>query len=186
MSSIVAALRERLLTWLVPSRVASGATSFEAFCHERYDSHARAIAFVIPGVALAWWPADLLVLRRLPEAMGPYARWRIIVAAICAVFLLLPRTPLVRRHVRWIFLALLATGVALTAEAQGPLGGLDRPWFHLLYVVPFGTLLLPLRLTARVAAPSRCRSRRSSASCCHTRSTSTRRSCCGRWRSSPA
>lgn len=142
-------VRDALRAWLMPSDGGPRARSFEAYCEGRFDGVARAIALGLFAGGVLWWPTDLVVLRRLPEAIGPYARWRVTLGLVTLLYLAVPRSPFVRRHVRALFVALMLAGCALVAWMQAPLGGPETPWFHLLYVMPFVTMPLPLRLRDR-------------------------------------
>lgn len=152
MINALGTLRDRLLGWLLPDAGELRARSFGEYCDARFDGITRALALGLFVGGVLWWPTDLVVLRRLPEAMGPYARWRVTVGAATMLYMALPRTPLVRRHVRALFAALTLVGCALVAWMQAPLGGPETPWFHLLYVVPFFTLPLPLPLRDRMVS----------------------------------
>ncbi|MFO0626110.1 MAG: sensor histidine kinase [Polyangiales bacterium] len=115
----------------------------------RFDPAARALAAGLLVGGMLWWPSDLLVLRRLPGAAGPYARWRAVLGVVTLLYVALPRTAAVRAHAPALFFTLTLVGSALVAWLQAPLGGPETPWFHLLYVMPFCSMPLPLRPAAR-------------------------------------
>ncbi len=152
MTNALGTLRDRLLGWLLPNASEVRARSFGQYCDARFDGITRALALGLFVGSVLWWPTDLVILRRLPGATGPYARWRVTVGVVTLLYVIVPRTPFVRRHVRALFAALTLVGCALVAWMQAPLGGPETPWFHLLYVVPFFTLPLPLPLRDRVAS----------------------------------
>lgn len=152
MTDALGKLRDRLLGWLLPNASEVRARSFDQYCDARFDGITRALALGLFVGSVLWWPTDLVILRRLPEAMGPYARWRVTVGLVTMLYVAVPRTPLVKRHVRALFAALTLVGCALVAWMQAPLGGPETPWFHLLYVVPFFTLPLPLPLRDRMVS----------------------------------
>lgn len=151
MSALVGRVRERLLDGFLPSRDGGPADSFEDYCEARFERYARVLLLGIGVGAIAWWPTDLVVLRRLPAALGPYARWRLTVAALSVAYVAATRSALVARHRRLFFTVVMAIGCALVAYDQAPLGGPETPWFHLLYTMPFVSILLPLPLGSRAA-----------------------------------
>lgn len=149
MTDALGSLRDRMLGWLLPDASDVRARSFKQYCDARFDGISRALALGLFVCSVLWWPTDLVILRRLPGAMGPYARWRVTVGLATLLYVAVPRTPLVKRNARALFAALTLVGCALVAWMQAPLGGPETPWFHLLYVVPFFTLPLPLPLRDR-------------------------------------
>jgi signal transduction histidine kinase len=147
-----AALRERLLAWFVPSRAATRAATFEAYCAERFDSHGRAVVAVVLANVVLQWPIDLLVTRALPDALGPFAQWRIVVGAMCAAWLATPRRWVANAAGRVLMIAMMALGAAVVGYSLVPVGGPETPWMHLTCIAPSLTLVLPLPLGRRIAA----------------------------------
>src|SRR5262245_56959425 len=113
--------RARSLQEVVKARLGPpgrAAISFEDHCDARFDWYAKTVAAGLFVGAMLWWPTDLIVLRHLPEALPVYARWRIVLGAITAAYLLVPRTAFVARHVQGLFLVFTAAGCALVASLQ--------------------------------------------------------------------
>lgn len=122
--------------------------AFHALCDRRFDRNARLVAVVFALFAVVFWPSDLVTLRRLPEAVPVFVAWRLSAAGGAALYVLVPRR-LVFGHVKILFA--LSTGVAyfITARAFARIGGLELPYVHFCYVMPFVTIALPLRFVER-------------------------------------
>lgn len=150
MTRLFSRLTERIRTAFLPNAETAAGRSFEEFCVERLYAHGGTVAFAMLGIALLWWPVDYLIFGRLPSAIAPYAQWRVSVACSCVVYLLVARLPAMRPHLWKWALGLMSLGCGLVGYSQVPLGGPETPWFHLMYVMPALTLVLPLPLGTRV------------------------------------
>lgn len=151
MTRLISRFTARIRTAFLPSAETAAGRSFEEFCEERLYAHGGTVAFAMLGIALLWWPVDYLIFGRLPSAIAPYAQWRVSVACSCVVYLLVARLPAMRPHLWKWALGLMSLGCGLVGYSQVPLGGPETPWFHLMYVMPALTLVLPLPLGTRVA-----------------------------------
>jgi signal transduction histidine kinase len=136
----------------LPSYETVAGRTFEEFCEERVLTHARTVAYVVLAVAIVWWPTDLVIFSRLPDAIASYARWRVGVAAMCVGYLVVSRYEWSRPYRRAMIFGLLTLGCAVVGYSQVSIGGPEQPWFHLMYIIPALTLVLPVRFTTRAIA----------------------------------
>lgn len=156
-SAAVAALRRRLSPGALlilpqgPPSAAEGA---------RFDEHiagilARSGRFAMTwGIIMLflWWPTDLLVFHRLPEAIGPFFRLRVVMLVSCVVVLLyLRRRAVVTPAAQLPPVALWGFSCGVISYCLGTLGGLDRPWFHFTYLLLCIPVAFPVGLGRRVA-----------------------------------
>lgn len=148
----VAALRRQLLSWLIPSRSATTAPSFDEFCRERFDLYHRVVMATILVSMLLLWPLDPVILPPEPGVTAAIALWRASTIALCALYLVLPRTPALVAQLPRISLLLWLLGSAVVGYGMGRLGGPERPWIHLTCVLPSIPLVLPLRARARLVS----------------------------------
>jgi signal transduction histidine kinase len=149
---LTATLRRQALSLLIPSRAASQARTFDEFCRERFDLYARVVMSTILVSMLLLWPLDLVILPEITGVMTSFAMWRTTTVALCALYLVLPRAPALRAHLPWISIGVWMLGSACVGYAAGRLGGPERPWLHLTYVLPSIPLVLPMRLGPRAVA----------------------------------
>lgn len=159
-SSMRLSQRLRLSFSIMPPRVDSGdlrdhaAADQAAFLDHsaaRLDHHGRVVALVCLVFTLVWWPFDPLIYGATLEALLPPATWRLAVCAFSGLYLLLPRPAAVRRRIFWLLTVMLMASMFALGYASALMGGLDRPWIHLGYMVLYAPLLFPLALPRRAA-----------------------------------
>jgi signal transduction histidine kinase len=141
----------RLRSWLGPARPEALPPTFREAARAHFERQSRAVVLGVTAIALGWWPTDPFVLARLPEALGPYLRWRLAAAGASLGYLLALRVPALRRHALALFTACTFVGCTLVAYAHTAIAGPDRPWFYILFIVPFVTMVLPVPLLPRLA-----------------------------------
>ncbi len=122
--------------------------AFRAVCVRRFDRHAHIVAVTVMVFAVLFWPSDLVTLRRLPEDRPVFVEWRLYAAGFSLLYIAVPRR-LVGRHLFWLFAATTGVAFFLTGRAFASLGGLELPYVHFCYVIPFVTIALPVRLATR-------------------------------------
>lgn len=157
MDPISSLLREKLSLWpghpVLPHEIEE---AFAERCRSLFDHHARILATVVLVMTLAWWPTDQLVFRHFAEAFGlpqffaAMNRWRIGIGVSTFFYVALPRPAFVRRHIIWAFFAVTGTCCWTAGSTAAMFGGLERPYFHMLYVIVFATVPLPLSLGPRL------------------------------------
>jgi signal transduction histidine kinase len=123
--------------------------AFARYCKERFSRLAVVFAGSTLLCALVWWPVNAVVFRELPEYDTPFYIWRSAVGVTAAAFLLFRRLPPFRAHDEVLFVICFALVGATMGFTTGLLGGPRGSLYPLLYVLGFGTVLLPLRLSAR-------------------------------------
>ena len=111
----------------------------------------RALAVLLGGLTLAWWPIDYVLFPgRLFETNSI---WRVAILLCAAfVFWVVPRSAGLREHVVTTMLGTGALCVASLAYATSRLGGLELPQFEFIHLVTLGVVFVPLPLGRRVAA----------------------------------
>lgn len=156
MPSVRARLREAFALFYPSLRfTAQPATPAEeqalrAHCEKRIDDLGRTLALVVLVATIAWWPLDSIIYRNVPDTLRPSESWRLVIGAVCAAYLLIPRTELFRRTAFPALCLLIAVSMGALGHTAGDLGGLDRPWFYFSYpllTIPMG---FPLVLSRRI------------------------------------
>ena len=109
----------------------------------------------VAAMILVFWPSDFLLFADEPAKFYVFAQWRIGVLLIDAVALLLVwRVAWVREHPNLLLFAAGTVGAAVGGTSLSALGGLDRPWFYPIYLVPFMSVAFPMPFTTRVLGTS--------------------------------
>lgn len=105
----------------------------------------------VAAMIIVFWPSDYLLFADDPAGFYTFAQWRIGVLAIDAVALLLVwRVAWVREHPNLLLFAAGTIGSAVGGTSLSALGGLDRPWFYPIYLVPFMSVAFPMPFVTRV------------------------------------
>lgn len=150
MSPLSALLRRNLALWTgrstLPEQVER---DFAARCRDVFDHHARIVSAVVLAMTLVWWPSDRFVFREVPELLSQMHRWRIGIALASGLFVVLPRPPIIRRYIFWIFCISTSACCFTAGSTAAMLGGPNTPWLHMLYIMPLATITLPLPLGQR-------------------------------------
>jgi len=152
MSGPPSILREMLSFW--PREKPLPETIERAFaerCAEQFDAHGKLVATLALACNTLWWPTDWLVFRSIPNAIDIAIRCRVALVIACVTYVVLPRTPLIKRHIVTLFAAASMTTCAAAGWGAGMVGSPDTPYFHALYISVFGSVPLPLPLGRRVA-----------------------------------
>jgi signal transduction histidine kinase len=126
-------------------------TAFARYCKDRFSRLGQTFALTSLVCGLAWWPLDYVTFARLPEYIGPFRTWRAVVSVIAVLYLLLTRVPAIRRRDGALFVLGFGIVCATMGYTSGPIGGPEGAQFHFLYVLGFGTVPLPVRLSTRIA-----------------------------------
>jgi signal transduction histidine kinase len=127
------------------------AAAYRAHQLEVGASNWRWLCFASAFFTIAWWPADLLVFRRVPQALHPIGADRAVAAASSlAVAFLQPRFRLFRAHPYLTLgssplLVCLASGYEL-----GKIGGPSTPWFNFPMLLVLTPVVIALTLRQRI------------------------------------
>lgn len=150
LSSFSARLQEALQPLLARAGVpAAVEREFAERCAARLDEQGKVLLTVVLVCDLVWWPLDWVVLAPFPERLPIALRFRVLVAVVAALYLLMPRTPAVKRSIQNILAVFMCLGTGIAGASAGALGGFENPYFHAIYVTMFATVPLPLTLRAR-------------------------------------
>jgi signal transduction histidine kinase len=125
--------------------------AFREHCAARLDRGARVCAIISILVALAWWPLDRFSFSRFPSTTLRPELYRLVIGAVCVLFLIWPRSPRFRRALVPLLCGGLAVGTGSFGYTAGLLGGIDQPWFHFAYPALNLPVIFPLTLRQRLA-----------------------------------
>ncbi len=126
--------------------------AFVAHCRERMPVQCRSAILIACAFGVAWWPTDPFVFHGLPGAVHAFAVERAMILGGAALYFASVWKGPLRRIALVPFLVCLCGGAAFTAGMLARLGGPDSPWLSFIYILPFPTVMLPLRLRGRIAA----------------------------------
>ncbi len=121
--------------------------AFEAHSLAQIQPRANVIALAAIVFALGWWPTDPFVVGRFPDAQAAFVRWRVGAPLIAIAYMLSSRMPYPRLR---LSLATASIGL-LFGWATAFAGGLETPWFHVVSILLFATMTLPLAFRPRLA-----------------------------------
>lgn len=121
--------------------------AFARHAHAQLQPQANLMMFAVLAFCVLWWPTDLLVARHFPGAARAFVGWRLGVPLVVLAHLATSRLP--RPELR-LALTYVACG-AILGWATSRAGGLERPWAHVLCIVNFATLTMPLAPRSRAA-----------------------------------
>lgn len=121
---------------------------FAELCRTRSARTVRLICLVCVVCTLLWLPSDQLVYGSAQEELFPVrlARVAMLLAPLCVLLVLRQR---LRQYAVPIFSVGLAVCCAVLGYQARLMGQLDEPWFHVLDVLYFLPLIMPLRLGTR-------------------------------------
>lgn len=151
MAPLTETLREGLSLW------AARAESLDEGVDEAFDERRRrklvahgasVAAFALAG-AVVFWPMDWVVLDE--SARRAFSQWRVVVAVLAAMYLVLARWSLSPRVMTSLLVASLLVATAVAGDAMARAGDPGTPFLHLLYLPLFATITLPLTLPVRAA-----------------------------------
>jgi signal transduction histidine kinase len=142
--------RAALSGWRPAPMSAAQEAAFDDYCRGRFARLTTTFAVSTLVCAAVWWPADYLVYRALPEYIRPFQIWRAVICAIAAVHLATSWVPALRPSVVARFAVEFVIVCATMGYGAGLLRGPEGVQFHLLYVLGFATVPLPVRLSTRV------------------------------------
>jgi signal transduction histidine kinase len=111
----------------------------------------RAATLFIAAAGLAAWATDRAVFSSLPGVNDHISRLRFFTVAGAVVAYVLGRVPAIARRPLAIAMPFAAFECAAVAHGVRPLGGLDQPWFHFLYLAVLPAALINDRPPVRVA-----------------------------------
>jgi signal transduction histidine kinase len=123
--------------------------AFQAHCQGRLDRSGRIGMMLCLFATLAWWPLDSLIYGKATNTPNHSEDFRLIICAVSALYVLLPRGPFFLRHAFWLLSGELAVIMASLSYTAGQLGGLEKPWFYLAYPFTSATIILPLPMRRR-------------------------------------
>lgn len=127
-------------------------SGLQRHCHTLFVRYSQILVAVVAASTLLFWPLDGWVYRADPGVRFAATQWRTIETLLCAAYLILVRWTAVRDHVLLACQIWLLCSGLVVGHSAGLMGGLDRPWFHLMYVMPFAPASLPLPPPQRVAS----------------------------------
>lgn len=152
MSSVSSLLEQKLSLWPVHARqTLEVERAFRERCRATFDRHARILAGVVLAGVLLWWPFDALVFRTFPNVQKAMSECRIVLALATGLYLVFPRPPWLARYIPWLFSVASCVCCCTAAYTAGRMGGLDKHYFHMLYLTLLAPILLPLQLGPRAA-----------------------------------
>ena len=122
---------------------------FTSLCRSRSSRTVRTICAVCIVCTLLWLPTDRLVYGSAQEELHPVRLARIAMLLAPLLVLLVVRKRLTQHAVPIFSVGLLVCCTVLGYQAR-LMGQLDEPWFHVLDVLYFLPMVLPLRLGPRV------------------------------------
>ena len=124
--------------------------AFDAYCRDRFERLTLIFAVSTLLCAAVWWPADYLVYGALPDYIRPFQIWRSVICAAAALHLVAAWIPSLKPYVVARFALGFVVACATMGYGAGLLRGPEGVQFHLLYVLGFATVPLPLRLSTRI------------------------------------
>lgn len=109
------------------------------------------IGLLLAAAALLWWPLDWLVYAGRDETLVAFAQLRTTVIGLNLVAFLYSKTKGSKRFTLPVICTLIVVESFVAGKTIGHIGGLNGPWVHYFDVFPIVTVLLFIRLYARIA-----------------------------------
>lgn len=112
------------------------------------------IGLLLAGAALLWWPIDWIVYAGRNQIINDFARFRGTIIGLNVLAYLYSKTQSAKRWTLPVIYGLIVIESFAAGYAIHRLGGLDGPWVHYYNIFPIVTVLLFVRLPARIAIVS--------------------------------
>lgn len=109
------------------------------------------IGLLLAAAALLWWPLDWVVYAGRDDIIAAFARFRTIIIGLNLFGFLYSKTKGAKRWTLPMICTLIVMQSFFAGYTIRHLGGFNGPWVHYFNIFPIVTVLLFIRLPARVA-----------------------------------
>jgi len=98
------------------------------------------------------WPGDLRFRGTDQRIFDAFVIWRTVTIVLMLPMTFVHRLPVLRRHPMPAGMIVYLGVVAAIGYSMGRIGGLDSPWFYVLYACAWVTVIFPIRPVPRIVA----------------------------------
>ncbi len=132
-------------------RSAEDEAAFTAWIDARATGLVRLLGATMGALMLLTWPGDLRFRGEHQQVFEAFAIWRTIALVAIAPLAFVHRIPLLRRYPLQTALVAYVVFLLGVGYSLGRIGGLDSPWFYVLYGASWLLVIIPLRVYPRIA-----------------------------------
>jgi class 3 adenylate cyclase len=125
--------------------------AFDAWSRERFVDIMRVYGVFLTVMIAVTWPGDLRFRGQDQAIFDAFVVWRTVGIALFVPTMFIHRLPL-RRYPALTSVSVCLVVVTVIGYSMGRIGGLDSPWFYVLYASAWPTVIFPIRPVARMAS----------------------------------
>jgi hypothetical protein len=137
---------------LQADRSADEETAFDAWSRDRFVDILRVYGVFFTVMILITWPGDLRFRGQDQAIFDAFVVWRSIGIVMFLPLIFIHRIGVLRRHPALAGVGTYVALVVVMGYSMGRCGGLDSPWFYVLYASAWATVIFPIRPIARIVA----------------------------------
>ncbi|HTL31496.1 MAG TPA: adenylate/guanylate cyclase domain-containing protein [Kofleriaceae bacterium] len=137
---------------LQADRTADDEAAFDRWSRERFVDILRVVGAVFSALMLITWVGDLRFRGADQRIFDAFVIWRSVGIVMLLPMAFIHRLPVLRNHPMPVAMLVYLCVVTAIGYSMGRIGGLDSPWFYVLYATSWVTVIFPIRPVSRLLA----------------------------------